>query len=121
MAASQTTRAETIANIEEDMSMQVEPDTQVQDVEDSTLGSSTGVEVEGQTDQRLVKDIVKRIAGPLKDIQGCSHYVGNLEANIELRTMYLDEDLHEALRQIVNALSVYNSAVTMVVKQNNKH
>ena len=48
------------------------------------------------------------LVGPMTNIEGLLSYSSNIEAQKEKRLMYMDLDVHEALRMVENALNVFN-------------
>ena len=86
---------------------------------DQQVDQQHGEKVDQKVDQQMssveqvAEKIVESVAGPLKELSGCAYKQTVAEISNESRMMYLDLDVHEALRQIATAIYVFNSTASM--------
>ena len=60
---------------------------------------------------KSIKDVVGK---PLRQIENATQLNGGKSSSIELRAMYRDLDANEAMRQIENAIQVFNPNASLV-------
>ena len=106
--ASSTTLLTAVGEVEKKVDLAVESIAKRRKDAGSTSLSSWDAGVE-------LQKVEEKIVGPLMDIKADSSKEAKLSESIEFRMMYSDVDLNESLRQVHNAIAVYNPTCSEVV------